>query len=208
MTAIIGTANAGVGVIAQLAVGLSTAETGAVRIGGLSVADLDDVVRTQYCGFVDSTPILFAGSISDNISLYSPWMDHQDVVAASKFVGMHEEIMSRAGAYQTMVLEGGRNFSGGQKQRLELARAVAKDCPLYVLDEPTAALDYESESFIIDQLRTLEATKLIVTNRTTVTRKADHVLVLSNGRLVEQGTHDELVAKGGLYAIMVGNQES
>ena len=140
--------------------------------------------------------------------MFSPWIPGEDVIAATKFVGMHEEVMSRSGGYQTPVLEGGRNFSGGQKQRLELARAVVKGCPVYVLDEPTSALDYEAEAFIIDQLRSLDATKLVVTNRVTVARKADRILVLSNGKMREQGTHDELVSMGGIYSLLVENQAS
>ena len=83
-----------------------------------------------------------------------------------------------------------------------------KGCPVYVLDEPTSALDYEAEAFIIDQLRSLDATKLVVTNRVTVARKADRILVLSNGKMREQGTHDELVSMGGIYSLLVENQAS
>ena len=208
LTAIIGTMNSGISAIGQLAVGLSKPREGTVRIGDLPIAEIDGVVLAQTCGFVDSDPILFNGTVQENISMFSPWIPGEDVIAATKFVGMHEEVMSRSGGYQTPVLEGGRNFSGGQKQRLELARAVVKGCPVYVLDEPTSALDYEAEAFIIDQLRSLDATKLVVTNRVTVARKADRILVLSNGKMREQGTHDELVSMGGIYSLLVENQAS
>lgn len=208
MTVIIGTMNSGADGIGRLAVGLDKPDSGTIRIGDESIADIDAVVLTQICGFVDSAPILFNGTVHDNVSLFSPWIDHEDVRSATRFVGMHDEIMSRSGGYQTMVLEGGRNFSGGQKQRLEIARAIAKSCSLYVLDEPTAALDYEAEAFILERLRSLPATKLLVTNRVSVTRKADRVLVVSNGKLVEQGTHDELMSQGGRYSLLVEAQST
>ena len=208
LTAVIGTMNSGIGAIAQLAVGLSTPSDGDVRVGDLSISEIDGVVLAQTCGFVDSDPILFNGTVQENVSLFSPWIPTEDVIEATKFVGMHDEVMSRSGGYQTLVLEGGRNFSGGQKQRLELARAVVKGCSVYVLDEPTSALDYEAEAFILDQLRSLDATKLVVTNRVSVAKKADRILVISNGRMLEQGTHDELVEKGGIYSLLVENQAS
>jgi len=147
--------------------------------------------------------VLFRGSIRDNIAYGRPGgATDEEIVAAAKLANAHEFIEKMAKGYDTIVGERGDTLSGGQRQRIGIARAVIRDNPILILDEPTAALDTESERLVMEGLERLMKGRTVITiaHRLSTIRDADNIIVLANGVVAEQGTHDQLLARNGLYA--------
>ena len=153
---------------------------------------------------VDQHVVLFAGSVRDNLTLWSPAVPDDDVVAAARDASIHDEILGRRLGYATQVDEDGVNFSGGQRQRLEIARALTGNPTVLILDEATSALDAATEEWIDDALRRRGVRCLIVAHRLSTVRDCDQIVVLEKGVEVQRGTHDGLMAdEDGLYCRLV-----
>jgi subfamily B ATP-binding cassette protein HlyB/CyaB len=152
--------------------------------------------------------VLFNRSIRDNIALAEPGASMDRVIAAAKLAGAHEFILELPQAYDTVTGERGASLSGGQRQRLALARALLTDPRVLILDEATSALDVESEQIIQANMRQICAgrTVIIIAHRLTTVRMASRILTLERGRLIEDGTHEDLLAKGGRYASLYAIQ--
>jgi subfamily B ATP-binding cassette protein MsbA/ATP-binding cassette subfamily B protein AbcA/BmrA len=151
--------------------------------------------------FVAQDTYLFPVSIAENIRLGKPRASQAEVEQAAKLANIHDFILSLPDGYATGAGEWGSRLSGGQRQRISLARAILKDAPILLLDEPTSALDTESEALVQQALErfSLGRTTLIIAHRLSTIKNADRVLVLQDGAVIEQGTHEDLLARGGVY---------
>lgn len=201
--ALVGGSGSGKTTIGKLACRLLTPWSGTVRVGGTSIADISPDRLKNVISYVDQEIVLFEGSVRDNVTLWNPNIDEQEVTRALRDAMMLEEVTSRSGKYDTPVGENGRNFSGGQRQLLELARSIVTDPDILVLDEATAALDPINEVHIDDNLRGRGIACLIIAHRLSTIRDANEIVVLDRGRIVERGNHHDLIARNGFYAELI-----
>lgn len=175
--------------------------SGRVLIDGTDVTEFRlDALRGQI-GFVLQDTALFYGSIRDNIAYGRPEASEEEIIEAARLSNAHEFISSMPHGYDTIVGERGITLSGGQRQRIGIARAVVRNSPILILDEPTASLDTESEKIVMEALENLMVGRTVITiaHRLTTIRDADKIIVLHKGSVIEEGTHDELIAKGKMY---------
>jgi ABC-type multidrug transport system fused ATPase/permease subunit len=144
--------------------------------------------------------------VSDNVKLWDKSIEDYEVILACRDAGIHDVIIEREGGYSSQILPGGSNFSGGQLQRLEIARVLAQDPTIIILDEATSALDAKTEHEVVEAIRKRGITCIIIAHRLSTVRDCDEILVIDHGHVVERGTHDELMRLGGSYAELVANE--
>jgi ATP-binding cassette subfamily B protein len=204
-TAIVGETGSGKTTLGYLVARLYDPAQGTVRIDGQDVRDLSFDSLACAVGVVSQETYLFHASVRDNLRFARPDATDEEVEAAAAAAQVHELIASLPDGYDTVVGERGFRFSGGEKQRIAIARTVLRNPPILVLDEATSALDVQTERAVDDALRRLSEgrTTIVIAHRLSTVRDADQIVVLDGGRLVEQGTHDELLEAGGRYAALV-----
>jgi ATP-binding cassette subfamily B protein len=205
-TALVGETGAGKTTLAYLTARLYDVERGSVSIGGVDVRDLSFASLARLVGVVSQETYLFHSSVRDNLRFAKPDATDEEIEAAAEAAQIHDLIASLPDGYDTVVGERGYRFSGGEKQRIAIARTILRNPPVLVLDEATSALDTETERQVQAALDSLAAgrTTIAIAHRLSTVETADQIVVLDGGRIVERGRHDELVALGGRYAELVG----
>lgn len=199
--ALVGHSGAGKSTVMNLICGFYKADRGSIKLYGRNIEDWNLTSLRQQLALVSQDTYLYPDSIENNIRFGKLDSTHKDVVAAAKKANAHDYIMNLSNGYDTEVSERGVKLSGGQKQRISIARAILRETPILLLDEPTSALDSESELLVQQSLEQLTQNKTVLTiaHRLSTIKQVDLILVIDNGTIVESGTHDELLNKGGLY---------
>ncbi|WP_432105801.1 NHLP family bacteriocin export ABC transporter peptidase/permease/ATPase subunit [Streptomyces sp. bgisy091] len=201
--ALVGGSGSGKSTVSRLISGLYSPWEGTIRIDGQRLEDIPRGALAASVSFVDQDVFLFEGTVRDNVALWDPSVPDEAVAEALRDAALHDVVARRPQGIHSRVEQDGRNFSGGQRQRLEIARALVRRPSILVLDEVTSALDAETERIIIDNLRRRGCACVVIAHRLSTVRDSDEIVVLDHGTVVERGRHEDLVAAGGAYADLV-----
>jgi NHLM bacteriocin system ABC transporter peptidase/ATP-binding protein len=204
--ALVGGSGSGKSTIARLIAGLYEPNSGEIVFDDHRRSEIPQSVLANSISVVDQDIVLFAGTVKDNLTLWDPTAAAEDVVQACRDAAIHEDIVSLPEGYESHLIEGAANLSGGQRQRLEIARALVNNPALLILDEATSALDAETERIVDRNIRRRGCSVIMVAHRLSTIRDADEIIVLDQGKVVERGTHQELVLKDGPYLKLISSE--
>ena len=204
--AFVGSSGCGKSTLAKLISGLYKPWSGEILFDGKPISEIDRSVFTGSVAVVDQDIVLFEDTIANNIKMWDSTIEDFEMILAARDAGILEDIMQRDGGYQYKITDGGRDFSGGQRQRMEIARVLAQDPTIIILDEATSALDAKTEAEVVQAIKDRGLTCIVIAHRLSTIRDCDEIIVMEYGKVVERGTHAELYAKGGLYTQLVSNE--
>ena len=209
-TALVGPSGSGKTTLCNLIARFWDVESGSISLDGHDVKEYSYDSLIRNFSFVFQTVYLFEDTIENNIKFGKPDASHEEVVAAAKKAACHDFILSLPEGYQTKIGEGGASLSGGERQRISIARAIIKEAPIIILDEATANVDPENEEALMQAIQALtrDKTIIMIAHRLKTVEHADQIIVLNQGRIVEQGKHQELLAKRGLYSRFIQERRS
>ncbi len=204
--AFVGESGCGKSTLAKLLSGLYSPWEGEILFDGIPMKDIDRSVFTGSLAVVDQDIIMFEDTISSNIKMWDESIKDFEVIAAARDAQIHEDIVARDNGYEHRMIEGGKDFSGGQRQRMEIARVLAQDPTIVILDEATSALDARTEYDVVNAIKERGITCIVIAHRLSTIRDCDEIIVLSHGVVVDRGKHEELYAKGGYYRELVQSE--
>lgn len=197
--ALVGASGCGKSTLAKLLSGLYEPWSGEILFDGKPHGEIGRQTFTSSVAVVDQDIVIFEDTISANVKLWDDSIEDFEAIIACKDAGIHQDILLRPDGYRHKLIEGGKNFSGGQRQRLEIARTLASDPAILVMDEATSALDAKTESEVTNAIKERGITCVVIAHRLSTIRGCDEIIVIDKGKVIERGTHDELVGRGGFY---------
>ena len=203
--AFVGASGCGKSTLSKLISGLYRPWSGEILFDGKHIGEIDRSVFTGSVAVVDQDIVLFEDTIANNIKMWDESIEDFEMILAARDAQIYDDIMAREGGFYGRLTEGGRDLSGGQRQRLEIARVLAQDPSIIIMDEATSALDAKTEYELVKAVKDRGITCIVIAHRLSTIRDCDEIIVLDHGHVVERGTHDELYARGGVYAELISN---
>ena len=204
--AFVGSSGCGKSTLSKLISGLYAPWSGEILFDGKPLKEINHEIFTGSLAVVDQDIILFEDTIANNIKMWDSSIEDFEMIMAARDARLHEDIMQRDGGYHYKIMEGGKDFSGGQRQRMEIARVLAGDPTIIIMDEATSALDAKTEYEVVNAIKARGITCIVVAHRLSTIRDCDEIIVMDKGKVVERGTHEELYTKNGMYTQLVSNE--